>query len=118
MNTENAVGIEIAQNRSYTLLKQISPQPQKHQDFYKQVRFDNFVVGREDADDIVIVAAVRTPHTRARRGGLKDTPADDLVCAVVEDVMKKTKVRSEEIGDVVFGSVLGPSSQRANEVIM
>ena len=69
-------------------------------------------------DDIVIVSAVRTPHTRARRGGLKDTPADDLVCTVVEAVLAKSggKVAAAEIGDVVFGSVLGPSSQRANEV--
>ena len=78
------------------------------------VRYD----GRDSADDVVIVAAVRTPHTRARKGGLKDTPADDLVCAVVEAVLAKSggKVAAAEVGDVVFGSVLGPSSQRANEV--
>ena len=73
---------------------------------------------KDAGDDVVIVAAVRTPHTRARRGGLKDTPADDLVCSVVEAVLEKAggKVTGDDIGDVVFGSVLGPSSQRANEV--
>jgi acetyl-CoA acyltransferase 1 len=69
-------------------------------------------------DDIVIVSACRTPLCRAKRGGLKDTPADDLVAVVLKETLRRTGVEAEAVGDVVFGSVLGPSSQRANECRM
>ena len=67
---------------------------------------------------MVIVSACRTPLCRAKRGGLKDTPADDLVAVVLKETLRRTGVEPEAIGDVVFGSVLGPSSQRANECRM
>jgi len=67
------------------------------------------------ADDVVVVAALRSPLTKARRGMLKDTSADDLLAAVLEAVLQKTGVNPADVGDVVVGSVLGPSSQRANE---
>ena len=38
-------------------------------------------------DDVVVVAALRTPITKARKGGFKDTPADDLVAAVLKGVL-------------------------------
>mmetsp|Transcript_6669 Transcript_6669/g.18501 ORF Transcript_6669/g.18501 Transcript_6669/m.18501 type:complete len:462 (+) Transcript_6669:78-1463(+) len=69
-------------------------------------------------DDVVIVAACRTPLTRAKRGSLKDTPADDLVAAVLKETIQRTGVEPSAVGDVVMGSVLGPSSQRANECRM
>ena len=66
-------------------------------------------------DDVVIVCALRTPITRARKGGLKDTTADDLVATVLRACLRETNVDANDIGDVVVGSVLGDSSQRANE---
>jgi len=69
-------------------------------------------------DDIVVVSACRTPMCRAKRGGLKDTPADDLVATVLKETLCRTGVEPEAVGDVVIGSVLGPSSQRANECRM
>lgn len=66
-------------------------------------------------DDVVIVAALRTPLTKAKRGGLKDTDAVDLLSTVFKAVLDKTKINPLDIGDIVVGSVLGPSSQRANE---
>lgn len=69
-------------------------------------------------DDVVIVSALRTPLTKTKRGGLRDTPADDLVAAVVQATLERTGVPAGDIQDVVFGSVLGPSSQRAMEVRM
>eukprot|EP01025_Chloroclados_australasicus_P054006 TRINITY_DN6399_c0_g1_i1.p1 TRINITY_DN6399_c0_g1~~TRINITY_DN6399_c0_g1_i1.p1 ORF type:complete len:439 (-),score=74.04 TRINITY_DN6399_c0_g1_i1:407-1723(-) len=69
----------------------------------------------ESLDDVVIVAALRTPVTKAKRGGLKDTGADDLLCVVLKALLDKTGVEGEAVGDIVVGSVLGPSSQRANE---
>jgi acetyl-CoA acyltransferase 1 len=69
-------------------------------------------------DDVVIVSACRTPLCRARKGGLRDTPADDLVATVLKETLARTGVEAEAVGDVVMGSVLGPSSQRANECRM
>lgn len=67
------------------------------------------------ADDVVIVSALRTPICRARRGGFKDTLADDLMTAVFKATIQQTGIEPEAIEDIVIGSVLGPSSQRANE---
>lgn len=69
-------------------------------------------------DDVVIISACRTPLCRARKGGFKDTPVDDLMAAVLKDTLRRTGVEPEAVGDIVFGSVMGPSSQRANELRM
>ncbi|PRW59580.1 3-ketoacyl- thiolase peroxisomal [Chlorella sorokiniana] len=66
-------------------------------------------------DDVVIVSACRTALCKAKRGGFKDTPVDDLIAAVLKETIQRTGVEPEAVGDVCFGSVMGPSSQRANE---
>ncbi|WIA37193.1 hypothetical protein OEZ86_014146 [Tetradesmus obliquus] len=83
-------------------------------------------------DDVVIVSALRTPLTKAKRGGLKDTDAVDLLATakrgglkdtdavdllatVFKAVLQQSGINPADIGDIVVGSVLGPSSQRANE---
>lgn len=66
-------------------------------------------------DDVVIISALRTPMCKAKRGALKDCPADDMLAAVLQATVDRTGVEPEAYGDVVIGSVLGPSSQRANE---
>ena len=70
----------------------------------------------KNMDDVVIVTALRTPMTRARKGKLKDTSADELVKHVLKGVLVNSKINPADVGDIVFGSVLGPSSQRANEL--
>jgi acetyl-CoA acyltransferase 1 len=52
---------------------------------------------------------------QAKRGGLANTPADDLLAALFKATFARTGVDPADVGDVVIGSVLGPSSQRANE---
>ena len=52
---------------------------------------------------------------QARRGGLSSTPADDLLSTLFKATFAKTSVPAEDVGDVVIGSVLGPSQVRANE---
>lgn len=56
----------------------------------------------------------RTPQ--ARRGGLRDTDAVDLLSTVYKATLERTGLEPGALGDIVVGSVLGPSSQRANEV--
>ena len=67
-------------------------------------------------DDVVILDACRTPITRAKRGGLAQTCADDLIAAVLQAAVVRSKIDVHDVGDIVVGSVLGNSSQRANEV--
>jgi acetyl-CoA acetyltransferase family protein len=61
------------------------------------------------------VSACRTPITRAKRGGLARTPADDLLATVLQASVERGKINVHDVGDIVVGSVLGASSQRANE---
>lgn len=53
------------------------------------------------ADDVVIVAALRTPLTKAKRGGLKDTDAVDLLATVFKAVLERTRLPPADIGDIV-----------------
>jgi acetyl-CoA acyltransferase 1 len=71
--------------------------------------------GQKHPDDIVIVSALRTMLGRARRGGLKDVPVEELLAAVLKATIDRTKIDPALIGDIVVGSVLGNGSQRANE---
>ena len=74
--------------------------------------------GTKADDDIVVVAARRTAITKARRGGFKDTPVEDLLSSVFQAVVADSKVDPKLVGDIVVGSVLGSNVQRANEARM
>ncbi|KAL9431265.1 hypothetical protein AB3S75_026447 [Citrus x aurantiifolia] len=69
-------------------------------------------------DDVVIVAAYRTAICKAKRGGFKDTLADDLLAPVLKAVIEKTRLNPGEVGDIVVGTVLAPGSTRAMECRM
>eukprot|EP00249_Psilotum_nudum_P017519 c26369_g1_i1 orf=479-1861(-) len=69
-------------------------------------------------DDVVVVAAYRTPLCKSKRGGFKDTFPDDLLAPVLRAVVERTGVNPKEVGDIVVGTVLAPGSQRANECRM
>ncbi|KAI4369744.1 hypothetical protein MLD38_018157 [Melastoma candidum] len=69
-------------------------------------------------DDVVIVAAYRTPLCKSKRGGFKDTYADDLLAPVLKALIEKTNLNPSEVGDIVVGTVLAPGSQRASECRM
>jgi len=71
---------------------------------------------KKQDNDVVIVAAVRTPICRAKRGGLKDTYAEDLLTPVLKSLLSRSKISPALIGDIVIGSVLGQNNQRANEL--
>lgn len=69
-------------------------------------------------DDIVIVAAYRTPICKSKKGGFKDTYPDDLLASVLRAVVEKTNLNPSEVGDIVVGTVLAPGSIRASECRM
>jgi len=61
-------------------------------------------------DDIVIIAARRTPIGKAKRGSFKDTLNDDLLAAVFSAVIKDGKIKPEEVDDICVGCVLDKQS--------
>lgn len=61
-------------------------------------------------NDVVICGAVRTPLTKAKRGGLKDTTPEVLLQAALEGLVKKTGVNPADIQDMVIGNVSQPGA--------
>lgn len=53
-------------------------------------------------------SALRTPICRAKKGGFKETPAEELLAATLKAILEKTGIRAELIDDVVVGNVLPP----------
>ena len=46
-------------------------------------------------DDVVIVSACRTALCKAKRGGFKDTPVDDLIATVLKETIRRSGVEPE-----------------------
>ena len=67
------------------------------------------------ADDaIVICLGLRTPVTKAKKGGFKGLKADNLLAAVLKELLRKVpSVPMEDIGDLVVGNVLQPGGGQA-----
>ena len=57
-------------------------------------------------DDIVIVCALRTPITRARKGAFKDTYPEELLAGVLKGVCLKTGINPAVVDDIQIGNVL------------
>ncbi|KAH1081505.1 hypothetical protein J1N35_021266 [Gossypium stocksii] len=118
--------MEKAINRQQVLLNHLQPSSQSHQSSAAILFASNCAAGDSAAyhrtaafgDDVVIVAACRTAICKAKRGGFKDTLADDLLASVLKAVIDRTKLNPSEVGDIVVGTVLAPGSQRAMECRM
>jgi acetyl-CoA acyltransferase 1 len=61
-----------------------------------------------DDGDVVIVSALRTPLTRARKGGLATVPPSELLRTVLAATLRETNVRGVDVQDVCVGTVLTP----------
>ena len=69
---------------------------------------------KADDDTVLLCAAVRTPICKARRGGHKDQKPDDLLAAVLGDVIKRANhLDPVFVGDVAVGNVLQPGAGAA-----
>lgn len=64
--------------------------------------------GKKSDDDVVIVSAVRTAITRAKRGAFKDTHPTEMLSAVLKGVVERVKVDPKIVQDIVVGTVLAP----------
>lgn len=58
--------------------------------------------------DVVICSAVRTPLTRARKGGLKDTCPEELLLAVFKAAVERANASYEMVEEIQVGNVLPP----------
>lgn len=63
------------------------------------------VLARND-DDVVIVAAVRSAMTKAKRGGFKDTRPEEILSGILRAVYSKVNLDPSLIGDISVGNVL------------
>jgi hypothetical protein len=60
---------------------------------------------QKNPDDVVITLAIRTPLTKARKGGFKDTHLDGLVFKLLEQVNKKSGLDPQLVEDICMGNV-------------
>lgn len=62
----------------------------------------------QNPDDVVITLAIRTPLTKAKKGGFKDTPLDGLVFKILEQVVRKSNLDPQMVEDICLGNVCSP----------
>lgn len=118
--------MEKAVNRQRVLLQHLLPSSSISQENGSSLSASVCLAGDSAAyqrtasfgDDVVIVAAYRTPLCKSKRGSFKDTYPDDLLAPVLKAVVEKTNINPSEVGDIVVGTVLAPGSQRASECRM
>lgn len=67
-------------------------------------------------DDVVVVSALRTPITKANRGGFKNTPIDELLAAVYSAVIKDSGINPSMLGDIVVGNVNAPQASSSARI--
>ncbi|KAJ1922153.1 3-ketoacyl-CoA thiolase with broad chain length specificity [Mycoemilia scoparia] len=66
-------------------------------------------IGTKNPDDVVVVSALRTPITRARKGGFKDTAPEYLLAAVLKGILDRTKIDPAVVEDISVGNVCTPA---------
>ncbi|KAJ5273236.1 Peroxisomal 3-ketoacyl-coA thiolase (K.t1.c1) [Penicillium angulare] len=64
----------------------------------------------KNSDDVVITYLARTPLTKARKGGLKDTTFDNLLISLLSTVRENSKIDPNVVEDVCVGNCLAPGA--------
>ncbi|CBX99284.1 hypothetical protein IAQ61_000601 [Plenodomus lingam] len=64
----------------------------------------------KNADDIVITLAIRTPLTRAHKGGFKDTTLDGLLVKTLKQVVARANLDPALVEDICCGNVSDPKA--------
>ncbi|KAF1345274.1 beta ketoadipyl CoA thiolase [Delphinella strobiligena] len=62
-------------------------------------------ITQKNPDDIVITLATRTPLTKAKKGGFKDTHLDGIVFKLLEQVVRKSRLDPQLVEDICLGNV-------------
>ena len=61
---------------------------------------------KQSPDDVVIISALRTPFTRALKGGLAKTYPEELLSQILKATVARTGVPLDEVREVSVGAVL------------
>ncbi|KFH40393.1 3-ketoacyl-CoA thiolase, peroxisomal-like protein [Hapsidospora chrysogenum ATCC 11550] len=64
----------------------------------------------KNPDDIVITLAIRTPLTKAKKGGFKDTSLEYMLYALLEQVRQRSGLDPALVEDFCLGNVRDPSA--------
>ncbi|KAI9671671.1 MAG: hypothetical protein M1831_003199 [Alyxoria varia] len=62
-------------------------------------------VTSQNPDDVVITLAIRTPLTKAGKGGFKDTLLDGMVYKLLCEVVTRSKLDPQVVEDICLGNV-------------
>lgn len=60
---------------------------------------------QKNPDDVVITLAIRTPLSKAFKGGMKDTQLDYMIYTIVKEAIERSKIDPALIEDVCLGNV-------------
>lgn len=71
-------------------------------------------IGVKSPEDIVIVSALRSAITRARKGGFKDTLPEEMLAGVFKAVIEQSKIDPNLVNDICVGGVLPPGGGATN----
>ncbi|CRG89728.1 3-ketoacyl-CoA ketothiolase (Kat1), putative [Talaromyces islandicus] len=62
-------------------------------------------ITQKNPDDVVVTLAIRTPMTKAVKGGFKDTGLDYIVYSVLKELVQRSNLDPALIEDVCLGNV-------------
>ncbi|KAL0264855.1 hypothetical protein SLS55_000808 [Diplodia seriata] len=62
-------------------------------------------ITQKNPDDVVITLAIRTPLTKGKKGGLKDTPLEGIMLKILEQVIAKSNLDPALVEDICVGNV-------------
>ncbi|KAK5987859.1 Acetyl-CoA acyltransferase [Cladobotryum mycophilum] len=65
---------------------------------------------QKNPDDVVITACCRSAFTKGGKGGFKETPAADIMAAVLKAIIERSKINPALVEDVCVGNVLAPGA--------
>ncbi|KAI8074509.1 Thiolase, N-terminal domain-containing protein [Gongronella butleri] len=70
--------------------------------------------GVKSPEDVVIVSALRSAITRARKGGFKDSLPEEILSPVLKAVLAQTKIDPALVNDITVGTVLAQGGGATN----
>ena len=59
----------------------------------------------KNPDDVVITMAIRTPLTKGKKGGMKDTSLDFMVYSLLKEMRERMNVDPAIVQDISLGNV-------------
>lgn len=67
-------------------------------------------ISAKSDDDVVICSAVRTPITKGKKGGLKNTAPEVMLSTVLKDAAVRAQIKPQDVEDIAVGNNLQPGA--------